>query len=46
MMFFTNEEVRNTMGHVVGSYGDLITTVIKHKLRWYGHIKRSTDLQR
>ena len=39
-----NEEVRNTNRHAIGPYGDLITTVRKRKLRWYGHITRSTEL--
>ena len=40
----TNEEVRNTIRHAIGPYNDLITTVRKHKLRWYGHMTRSTGL--
>ena len=40
----TNEEVRNTIRHAIGPYEDLITTVRKRKLRWYGHITRSTGL--
>ena len=33
--------MRNTIKHVIGPYEDLITTVRKHKSRWYGHITRS-----
>ena len=40
----TSEEVRNTFRLVNGLYEDLITTVRKRKLRWYGHITRSTGL--
>ena len=40
----TNEEVRNAVRHAIGPYEDLITTVRKRKLRWYGHITRSTGL--
>ena len=40
----TNEEVRNTIRHGIGPYEDLITGVRKLKLRWYGHITRSTGL--
>ena len=40
----TNEEVRNLIRHVIGPYEDIITTVRKLKLRWYGHITRSTGL--
>ena len=32
----TNEEVRNTIRHATGPYEDLIPTVRKRKLRWYG----------
>ena len=39
-----NEEVRNIIRHAIRSYKDLITTVKKRKLRWYGHITRSTRL--
>ena len=42
--YVTNEEVRNTISHAIGPYEDLITTVRKRKLRWYGHITRSTGL--
>ena len=40
----TNEEVRNTIRHAIGPYGDLITTVRKRKLRCYEHITKSTGL--
>ena len=40
----TKEEVRITIRHAIGPYLDLITTVRKRKLRWYGHITRSTGL--
>ena len=39
-----NEEVRNTIRHAIGSYEYHNTTVRKCKLRWYGHITRSTGL--
>ena len=38
------EEVRNRIRQAIGPYEDLITSVRKRKLRWYGHIKRSTGL--
>ena len=44
MLVVTNEEVRNNIRHAIGSYKDFITTVSKPKLRWYGHIQRSTGL--
>ena len=40
----TNEEVRNTIRQAIGPYEDLLTTVMKCKLRWYRHITRSTGL--
>ena len=36
--------MRNTIRHAITPYEDLITTVRKLKLRWYGHITRSTGL--
>ena len=30
--------------HATGPYEDLIITAIKRKLRWYGHMTRSTGL--
>ena len=39
----TNEEVGNRIRQAIGPYEDLLTTVKKRKLRWYGH-KRSTGL--
>ena len=43
-MLQNNEEVRSTIRYANGSYEDLITTVRKRKLRWYGHITKSTGL--
>ena len=40
----TNEEVRNRIRRAIGPCEDLLTTVKKRKLRWYGHITRSTGL--
>ena len=40
----TNEEVRNRIRHAIGRYEVLLTSVLKRKLRWYGHITRSTGL--
>ena len=33
------------MRQASGLYKDLLTTVRKHKLRWYGHITRSMIVQ-
>ena len=38
----TNEEVRNRIENAIGVHDDLLTTVKKQKLRWYGHISRSS----
>ena len=40
----TNEEVGNRIRQAMGPYEDLLTTVKKRKLRWYGHKTRSTAL--
>ena len=40
----TNEEVWNIIRHIIWPYEELFTTVRKRKLRWYGHITRSTGL--
>lgn len=40
----TNEEVRQKIRQAIGPHDDLLSTVIKRKLRWYGHITRSSGL--
>ena len=40
----TNEEVRNTIQNATGVHDDLLTMVKKWKLRWYGHISRSSGM--
>ena len=40
----TNEAVRNKIKQAIGPYDDLLTTVKKHKLKWYGHVSRSSGL--
>ena len=40
----TNEEVRRRIQQITGPYEDLLTTVKKRKLKWYGHVTRSTGL--
>ena len=42
----TNEEVRRTITQQVRHYEDLLTTVRKRKLRWYGHVTRSDGLSK
>ena len=40
----TNEEVRNRIQNATGVHDDLLTMVKKQKLRWYGHISRSSGM--
>ena len=40
----TNEEVRNRIQNAIGVHDDLLTRVKKRKLRWYGHISRSSGM--
>ena len=40
----TNEEVRNRIQNAIGVHNDLLTMVKKRKLRWYGHISRSSGM--
>ena len=40
----TNEEVRNRIQNAIGVHDDLLTVVKKRKLRWYGHISRSSGM--
>ncbi|KAI0218585.1 hypothetical protein LSAT2_029705 [Lamellibrachia satsuma] len=40
----TNEAVRNKIKQAIGPYDDLLTTLKKRKLKWYGHVSRSSGL--
>ena len=40
----TNEEVRRKIQTAIGEYDELLTLVKKRKLRWFGHISRSSGL--
>ena len=40
----TNEEVGNRIQNATGVHDDLLTMVKKRKLRWYGHISRSSGM--
>ena len=40
----TNEEMKARFGNAIGPYEDLLTSVKRHKLKWYGHVKRSSGL--
>ena len=40
----TNEEVRRKIQAAIGEYDELLTLVKKWKLRWFGHVSRSSGL--
>ena len=40
----TNKEVRAKIQQAIGPYDDLLTTVKRRKLKWYGHVSRSSGL--
>ena len=40
----TNDEVRRKIQAAIGEYGELLTLVKKRKLRWFGHVSRSSGL--
>ena len=39
-----NEEIRNRIQNATAVYDNLLTMVKKRKLRWYGHISRSSGM--
>ena len=40
----TNKEVRSKIQAGIGDYDELLTLVKKRKLRWFGHVTRSSGL--
>ena len=40
----TNEDVRRKILGAIGKYDELLTLVKKRKLRWFGHVSRSSGL--
>ena len=40
----TNAEIHNRIQNATGVHDDLRTMIKKRKLRWYGHISRSSDM--
>ena len=40
----TNEEIRIKIQAATGEYDELLTVVKKRKLRWFGHVSRSSGL--
>ena len=41
---YTVEEVRRKIQAAIGEYDELLTLVKKRKLRWFGHVSRSSGL--
>ena len=44
LLHVTLEEVRNRIQNAIGVHDNLLTMVKKRKLRWYGHISRSSGM--
>jgi hypothetical protein len=40
----TNEEVKNRIRQAIGPYEDLLTTIKRRKLKWFGHVTRGDGL--
>ena len=40
----TYEEMKARIGNAIGPYEDLLTSVKRRKLKWYGHVTRSSGL--
>ena len=40
----TNEDVRRKIQAAIGEYDELLTLIKKRKLRWFGHVSRSSGL--
>ena len=40
----TNDAVRDRIRQAIGPYDDILTTVKKCKLKWFGHVSRSSGL--
>ena len=40
----TNEEVKARIGNAIGPNDDLLTSMKRCKLKWYGHVTRSSGL--
>ena len=42
--YITNEEVKARTGNAIGPYQELLTSVKRRQLKWYGHVTRSSGL--
>ena len=40
----TNDTVRDRISQAIGPYDDILTTVKKRNLKWFGHVSRSSGL--
>ena len=40
----TNEEVKARIRNAIGPYEDLLTSMKRRKLKWYGHVTRPSGL--
>ena len=40
----TNKAVKDRIRQAIGPYDDIVTTVRKQKLKWFGHVSRSSGL--
>ena len=40
----TNEEIKARIGNAIGPYEDVLISVKRRKLKWYGHVSRSSGL--
>ena len=40
----TNDEVKTRIGNAVGPHEDLLPSVKRRKLKWYGHVTKSSGL--
>ena len=40
----TNEEVRRMIQAAIGEYDELLTMIKKQKIKWFGHVSRSSGL--
>ena len=40
----TNEEVQSRIRKTIGPYEELLSTVKRHRMKWYGHVTRASGL--
>ena len=40
----TNEEVRSRIQKAIGPYEELLSTVKRRKIKWYGHVTKASGL--